>query len=1092
MKKTTIWTYVKRGFLSLILLVVVVFVSIYFLDVYKVSSSVRDYHNSYDDSYWTNLEGNGFVSFETISKELESINCNYFKGYDINNYKKPDSYIAPYQESDDPFDKLKKCRYQQELELTYQLCIKDNPSLDSDTSFNELYGQLNDTLDNLNNYTNKVFKQKTVLSNDDYELLLDLETTEFILNQKKSKTDEVIESWRSNPDSKDGESAFKNPQSSLFTITCVDGNKASTKTPIVFNSYAHSTRHYPKSLIDASFYVNEVKDESGNNQKVIVYYQLSSKGLDHTYIPQTITLARLRELFDRCNENVAKYKAEHDGKNPIDTLGNVIDGLVYAPKNNTILPDGSKISQNTIQFYSKVIDSIYNVVQYSTITGSDGTVYDNDTIDEHKLNPDCLDTLLDESGNPQVDENGYTIKAYRTCPICSNVKYEIRSYTDMAETSIRNAYFFLYDWCGYDMDQDFLIDTGTEKQEASGPKLTVALEYTLSENGLEVKIPGNSITTNKNKKGDYYMVTSMEVLPYFTSVKSGKNEGYVVIPDGSGVVMEFDNGKANYSAYSKRIYSSDLAFTSYTLKADTSDLLLPMYGYVFTNENEEDKEKYPTKAMVVEAQQGAAQVALKADTANRGKNSFNHANYSIVFRESQKIVIGTNKYAKNETTQYTNDGAFCDYTFSYMCLDLNKYDCSYSGVAKFYRDLLISRSEGKLKEDADNTTQAILNMDVLGSYSYDTNFLGIPYTGKESLTTTKQLEEIINEITKLGVEHINIYYKGWRSTNLKSVSFESMKVSSLIGGKKALLDLINQYNQNIKIYPYLEFTEYEKFQRSFGKIHYASRDVGGEYAVRYPYELNSNVFNKKLDQIKVLSPAYYDAFSKELSKNYTKLLDINTLAISGLGSKLSGDYRKKLTVFKASAVEEQIKALDNIYNAGITDIALETPYAYALEYATNVYNVPYQSTQYEILDYNIPFYQLVINGLFDYSGESINENVEKGLNEHILRCIETGSNPAFTFTYEDSSDLLQTDYNNYYYTLYSRWLDDVKTICNDLNNLGIYSARLVEHTRLGNEVYKVTYQNNVEKIEIIVNYQRIAWTDGTINVPAKSYLKLEN
>ena len=108
-----------------------------------------------------------------------------------------------------------------------------------------------------------------------------------------------------------------------------------------------------------------------------------------------------------------------------------------------------------------------------------------------------------------------------------------------------------------------------------------------------------------------------------------------------------------------------------------------------------------------------------------------------------------------------------------------------------------------------------------------------------------------------------------------------------------------------------------------------------------------------------------------------------------------------------------------------------------------------------------------------------------------MRCIETGSNPAFTFTFDDSSELLQTDYNNYYYTLYSRWLEDVKKVFDELNTLGIYNGRLISHERLSNDVYKVTYQTtDGYTIQIILNYQRIAWTDGTYNVPAKSYVSV--
>ena len=141
-------------------------------------------------------------------------------------------------------------------------------------------------------------------------------------------------------------------------------------------------------------------------------------------------------------------------------------------------------------------------------------------------------------------------------------------------------------------------------------------------------IPGNSVKTNKNQNGDSYMVTGITVLPYFTSVKYNEEQGYMVIPDGSGAIMNFDNGKSNYTAYSKRIYSTDLSFTSYTLTTSTNDLMFPMYAYVFTEETETKK---PT-AVIVEVTEGAAQVRLSADTSNRAGNSFNYANYSIVFR----------------------------------------------------------------------------------------------------------------------------------------------------------------------------------------------------------------------------------------------------------------------------------------------------------------------------------------------------------------------------------------------------------------------------------------------------------------------------
>lgn len=306
------------------------------------------------------------------------------------------------------------------------------------------------------------------------------------------------------------------------------------------------------------------------------------------------------------------------------------------------------------------------------------------------------------------------------------------------------------------------------------------------------------------------------------------------------------------------------------------------------------------------------------------------------------------------------------------------------------------------------------------------------------------------------------------------------------------MNFINENkDKNVNLYPQVEFIEYNDFKESYGRTHYTSRDVSGSYSEKYPYDLSSNIYNKKANKIMTLSPDYYNAFAVTLAKKYNKVLpDVGAISLTGLGSQLSGNYRRNKEIFKYTAVEEQIKSLNTLVDSGITDIALEAPYAYALAYASNVYNIPVASSGQEIIDYSIPFYQLVINGLMDYSGESINEKSEKGIAQHIMKCIETGSNPAFTFTYDDSSKLLQTNYNNYYYTYYQRWLSDVKTVCDDLNGLGIYECNLVKHERIANNVYKVTYQNKYspeKEIVIILNYQKIAYSTSEYQAEANSY-----
>lgn len=1041
-KKSIFWTYVKRALLIIILFVVVLFSSIFFLGKYKASGTDIDVYNAYDDAYWTNLEANGFMSYDQITTEIEE------------SYVRNSNYVPPYEEGTDFVERLDAARYLEELNAIYDEVVNSSEYANyaNRDYFEQRYQELK-AKENLGSYNYSKFRndnyvKRVVLENDKYRVYFNMTNTQFTLVELDANGNE-INTWKSNPTATDSNESVKAIQNSQVVVSFCDGSIKSDRSPIIYDNYTYAIQSNIDKQIIPSYYVNLIADEDGNGQKLQVYYILEEKGINYTYFPKRITKERLIELCEKSMEEAQNYYAEN-GEYEIDSRGVAIEGFIKAGQ-----PGHNDLSDKTRLLYSQCFD------------GGQGSAY-------------------------TYDEQTET--------------YYIKKYEDIKSNSIGYLYRFFYQWCKY--DQEMLVDdkrafiseygdVNIEETKGISPKIEVAIEYSLTENGLDVMVPGNSLKANTNKDGDEYLIYEVAVLPYFTSATMG-DEGYTVIPDGSGSVMNFNNGKTNYTSYNKRVYSSDLSFTSYTLTASTNDLMLPIYANVFTKTDEYvlDENGYKIhkqKGMVVEVTDGAAQAKLYADTSGRNNsNSYNYSYYSLVVRESQKIFIGTNQFNRNETMMYTDSLASCDYHINYMPLDTNKYEVSYSGVASFYRDLLISRSEGKLDVNGDKTYKTALDLDILASYTYDTNFLGIGYTGKGTLTKVDELKKILDEVLNLGVENANVYYRGWQANGLERVSFKNMKFNKNLGKKKELLDLINDYNKNVTIYPHVEFLQYEKFTEMFGKTHYTARDVGGEYAINYPYELNSNVYNKKAKQIMTLSPAYYNAFSEVLAKNYEKLLGINSMSLSGLGSELSGNYRKKHNVFKATAVEEQIKAFENLAAKGINKLAIEAPYAYALEYASNAYNVPYQSTQYEILDYTIPFYQLVINGLFDYSGQSVNEKSELGLQEHIMRCIETGSNPAFTFTFDDSTELLQTDYNTYYYTLYSRWLEDVKTMSDTLNGLDIYSCRLVDHTRLDNDVYKVTYQavDGSKTIEIILNYQRVSWIGSGVFVPAKSYAVL--
>lgn len=646
--------------------------------------------------------------------------------------------------------------------------------------------------------------------------------------------------------------------------------------------------------------------------------------------------------------------------------------------------------------------------------------------------------------------------------------YEIADKYENMSLQIRNSlYEWMYNWCGYNAD-DLMKDNLEFNNETSvsNPDYTIAISYTLTDSGLEVSVPGNAIKENSE-----YPITTVDILPYFTATHQGI-EGYTVIPDGSGAILNHDNNKTNYVKYSKRVYTTDLTKTTYVKTSDIEDLMFPMYAVVNTGNS---------SGILVEGLESSAQLALTADVSGR-IDSYNQNYYTAYLREVQKVVIGSSYY-KNELNKWTNRRMSSDVVLKYTPLQTD--ELSYSGVALKYRDILVNRYGLK---NNDTTDTPVLDMDIIGSYSYTEHFLGIPYTAKSQLTTIDQLSEMIDTYLAMNIQHINAFYFGWRNTALKDVTFSSIKVSSLIGGKKKLIALTEEYKNNVTLYPYVNFGEVNKYQESFGNFHYTTRGVSGSYVVRQPYNLNSNVYDKTKPTIQVISPRYYLTFATELSENYSKTLGLNTLSVNELGTGLAGDYKKGVETYKTEAVVNQIASLEKLNSEGITSLNLYTPYDYAFKYTKNAQSIPYQATQYEILDYSVPFYQMVASGLFDYSGFSVNANSEQTLQKHIMDMIQTGSNMSFTFSYDSPSALLQSDYNTYYYTLYTEWLEEVQSAYNQLNSLGISKCRLVNHDRLANNVYEVTYKSDNQTIRILLNYNQASVTAKGYTIPAASYV----
>lgn len=102
--------------------------------------------------------------------------------------------------------------------------------------------------------------------------------------------------------------------------------------------------------------------------------------------------------------------------------------------------------------------------------------------------------------------------------------------------------------------------------------ITLSLVYALIDGGFTVTVPSADITGD-----DKTPVTDIALLPFF-GCGGTQDEGQLLVPDGSGALIRFNNGKVTADGYEQKIYCRDLALSQQNQDAPSQPALLPVFG----------------------------------------------------------------------------------------------------------------------------------------------------------------------------------------------------------------------------------------------------------------------------------------------------------------------------------------------------------------------------------------------------------------------------------------------------------------------------------------------------------------------------------
>lgn len=579
---------------------------------------------------------------------------------------------------------------------------------------------------------------------------------------------------------------------------------------------------------------------------------------------------------------------------------------------------------------------------------------------------------------------------------------------------------------------------------------------TLTEDSFVVEIPDESIVETV----DQYKIGNIYVYPFLGNTHLGDREGYMFIPDGNGAIINLEDNEGKYSSgYSQKVYGDNVGVQdSYVLSLfwgefqtvnDAEMIMAPIFGMVHTDSQ---------MAYLGIIEEGAYDASVEA-YPNGAYTNFNWI--TSKFRLRQVYVQPTSK-SGGSTTKVEEDRTHSNIKVRYMFTNGEK--ASYVGLANCYRDYLLEEQIVTKKEDEFKIRLDFLGEDVKNWFIFK---VGVP------MTTVNQMKEILEDLNANQVTEITAIYKGWQQGGLYDLPITKYKVDRKLGGTNKLTNLIqDSAEKGTDIYLYQDALRANPStsNTTFNVIKKIDKRL-------YEEDTYKEVFEKLV----YLTPKRSSEILQDMLNSYTKE-GVNQLALSGITKQLfsysySGKYYNRIDT--AKVYEELFAGIEES-----TSLMLDEPFAYLWKYADALFNIPVGSSDYIFVDEDVPFLSIALKGIMPMYSDYTNFEANK--NEYFLNLVETGLFPSFYLTYEDTSDLINTNSSDVYSAKYSIYKEEVIEYYSKLKVIheAVKDANIINHEKLENKVTVVTYSNGVK---IYINYSENEATVDGVTIAGMSY-----
>ena len=623
----------------------------------------------------------------------------------------------------------------------------------------------------------------------------------------------------------------------------------------------------------------------------------------------------------------------------------------------------------------------------------------------------------------------------------------------------------IFDTAGYTVD-DLLKDNRENGITAEAPvpeEIVIPVQYTLDEGALAVRV---SMDTVKYPEGiELYKIHLLE----YMGAAGTEREGYMLVPDGSGALVNLNNRKNTAEALSLRLYGREYAVSAADKPAELQQAVMPVFGM---------KTEDGTLFAILE--EGDAHAFVCADVAGRS-HSYNKV-YPAFEVTPYDVMTIKNRLGVIQTNAFQEESYGGNLTVRYNILPPEKSD--YTDMAVFYKDYLTQNNKLSVKNDSPVPFVA----EFLAASNDVVSVFGVPVTVSKALTTFENAKEISGTLLEGGVGNLSVKFTGWFGGGEMNHDPAKASPTGKIGGAKGLTSF-QSFADEKGIRLYMDAAA-QNVYRGFPFFNTNARAVRVTYnqvAKQYQYSAATLYRSEKLPSYTVLSPLYIgeslNGFQSRLGK-----YGVDGLWLRDVGDMLYSDFHSKAAVDRQASQSLITEALAGLHEKGAR-IGLQTANAYTWEYADALTSMPMDSSGYAMEDRQIPFLQIVLSGRMEYTGSAANLDGKTHIN--MLRAVESGAGLYYKWVYADNLTIKNINYKyagKLYSLSYSDWIDEAMRFYERYQReLGeIRNSGIVGHEQLADGVFRTDW----EKGSVIVNYNEYEYADGNIQVAGLDWKRI--